>query len=328
MEDWDLHAVVRGCNASCSVVATDGSTRDHPLSLGGDLSGFNGDDDHINNNGVFLRFPDLWETRTAVEDLEALCKPFFQNNNKHTKLVQAESKISPLVVHPPEQQQQQRLRPHSQRPISQIPRSKRKKNQQKKLICQVPADESSDMWAWRKYGQKPIKGSPYPRGYYRCSSSKGCPARKQVESHRSDPSILVITYTAEHNHPLPTHRNSLAGSTRHKFTPNPNPNSQSQSQSQDPPSSSLAGEGDGLITTTTGPAAGLSPTTPLSTTSIGHDEEEEEEDQMLEDMLMGEDLFMDLDEDLGFIPDRLSRFDPINNDEHFSVSFASALAEQ
>lgn len=34
----------------------------------------------------------------------------------------------------------------------------------KKVVCQVPADGvSSDMWAWRKYGQKPIKGSPYPR---------------------------------------------------------------------------------------------------------------------------------------------------------------------
>lgn len=56
------------------------------------------------------------------------------------------------------------------------------------------------------------------RGYYRCSSSKGCSARKQVERSRTDPNMLVITYTSEHNHPWPTQRNALAGSTR---TPQP-----------------------------------------------------------------------------------------------------------
>ncbi|KAF7803273.1 putative WRKY transcription factor 65 [Senna tora] len=65
----------------------------------------------------------------------------------------------------------------------------------------------SDSWAWRKYGQKPIKGSPYPRGYYRCSSSKGCPARKQVERSRVDPTMIVVTYSCEHNHPWPASRN-------------------------------------------------------------------------------------------------------------------------
>ncbi|EXC02784.1 putative WRKY transcription factor 65 [Morus notabilis] len=62
----------------------------------------------------------------------------------------------------------------------------------------------SDSWAWRKYGQKPIKGSPYPR----CSTSKGCPARKQVERSRVDPTMLVVTYSAEHNHPWPASRNN------------------------------------------------------------------------------------------------------------------------
>ncbi|XP_054800878.1 probable WRKY transcription factor 35 isoform X1 [Prosopis cineraria] len=113
------------------------------------------------------------------------------------------------------------------------PGLKRRKSQAKKVVC-IPAPAAansrpssgevvpSDLWAWRKYGQKPIKGSPYPRGYYRCSSSKGCSARKQVERSRTDPNMLVITYTSEHNHPWPTQRNALAGSTRSQPSKNNN----------------------------------------------------------------------------------------------------------
>jgi hypothetical protein len=53
-----------------------------------------------------------------------------------------------------------------------------RKNQARKVVC-IPAPTAaggrttgevvpSDLWAWRKYGQKPIKGSPYPR--YICAS--------------------------------------------------------------------------------------------------------------------------------------------------------------
>ncbi|KAH9310015.1 hypothetical protein KI387_037926, partial [Taxus chinensis] len=101
---------------------------------------------------------------------------------------------------------------------------KRRKSEERRVMC-VPMAEgswnkqggagvSSDLWSWRKYGQKPIKGSPYPRGYYRCSSSKGCPARKQIERSRTDPTTLLITYTADHNHVWPAHRNALARSSR------------------------------------------------------------------------------------------------------------------
>ncbi|XP_073030319.1 probable WRKY transcription factor 65 isoform X2 [Primulina eburnea] len=76
----------------------------------------------------------------------------------------------------------------------------------------------SDSWAWRKYGQKPIKGSPYPRGYYRCSSSKGCPARKQVERSRVDPNMLVVTYSCEHNHPWPASRHNNLNTNHKKST--------------------------------------------------------------------------------------------------------------
>ncbi|XP_060173701.1 probable WRKY transcription factor 11 [Lycium barbarum] len=63
-------------------------------------------------------------------------------------------------------------------------------------IADIPGDEFS----WRKYGQKPIKGSAYPRGYYKCSSVRGCPARKHVERAMDDPAMLIVTYEGEHRH--------------------------------------------------------------------------------------------------------------------------------
>ena len=36
-------------------------------------------------------------------------------------------------------------------------------------------------------------------------------ARKQVERSPVDPGIFIITYTAEHNHPIPIHRQKVAG---------------------------------------------------------------------------------------------------------------------
>ncbi|CAH9069004.1 unnamed protein product [Cuscuta europaea] len=96
------------------------------------------------------------------------------------------------------------------------PKHKTRKNGHKRVVIQVGAEELSkdDKWAWRKYGQKPIKGSPYPRSYYRCSSAKGCLARKQVEKSNSEPGTFIVTYTAEHSHSHPTRRNSLAGTMR------------------------------------------------------------------------------------------------------------------
>ncbi|KAA8537081.1 hypothetical protein F0562_029559 [Nyssa sinensis] len=138
---------------------------------------------------------------------------------------------------------------------------KRRKSQAKKVVC-IPAPAPaaansrpstgevvpSDLWAWRKYGQKPIKGSPYPRGYYRCSSSKGCSARKQVERSRTDPNMLVITYTSEHNHPWPTQRNALAGSTRSQPSKN-NAGSKNSPGSQNHNTGSMKEEHKEIINT-------------------------------------------------------------------------------
>ncbi|KAH7686276.1 WRKY domain-containing protein [Dioscorea alata] len=96
------------------------------------------------------------------------------------------------------------------------PSPKKGRREVKKRVVTVPvtgeAAPSTDTWAWRKYGQKPIIGSPYPRNYYRCSSWKGCTARKQVERSRVDPTLLVVTYSSGHNHswPLSSDRNYRA----------------------------------------------------------------------------------------------------------------------
>ncbi|CAM6072371.1 unnamed protein product [Sphagnum tenellum] len=84
-------------------------------------------------------------------------------------------------------------------------RSKRRKLRVKRTI-KVPAISSKladippDDYSWRKYGQKPIKGSPHPRGYYKCSSMRNCPARKHVERSVEDSSMLIVTYEGEHSH--------------------------------------------------------------------------------------------------------------------------------
>nr|DAD47831.1 TPA_asm: hypothetical protein HUJ06_017768 [Nelumbo nucifera] len=62
------------------------------------------------------------------------------------------------------------------------------------------ADTPQDDFSWKKYGQKPIKGSPYSRSYYKCSSMRGCPARKHVERCLEDPTMLIVMYEGDHNH--------------------------------------------------------------------------------------------------------------------------------
>ncbi|KAK1557019.1 hypothetical protein Q3G72_016255 [Acer saccharum] len=111
----------------------------------------------------------------------------------------------------------------------------------------------SDSWAWRKYGQKPIKGSPYPRGYYRCSSSKGCPARKQVERSSVDPTMLVITYSCEHNHPWPLPSRNNHHSNHHSSTKPAKPDTQPEPEPEPEPEEKFTDLGDEALIMTASP---------------------------------------------------------------------------
>ncbi|KAL3622036.1 hypothetical protein CASFOL_034232 [Castilleja foliolosa] len=56
-----------------------------------------------------------------------------------------------------------------------------------------------DCYNWRKYGQKAIMSSTYPRCYFRCTHKyEGCKATKQVQKTKENPIMYQITYFNQH----------------------------------------------------------------------------------------------------------------------------------
>lgn len=300
-DDWDLHAVVRGCAASAAAPAAEEvDLRRQHVHLGPKI-----EEDSL------ISFPpdERFESRsTTIEDLQELYRPFFPKSPPPSSLSPQSMSFGPPPPPPllgePNHSPKRRFEPqkHHQKQLHatnlQGNRTKRRKNQQK-TVCHIPAEGlTSDVWAWRKYGQKPIKGSPYPRGYYRCSSSKGCLARKQVERNKSDPAMFIVTYTAEHNHPAPTHRNSLAGSTRQKPSfssatagdaPDGDPGKPADKAS--PPSPCSPGSG---ISNTTSPSPAAMTDSRVAEDDLAAElEDEDEEFGLLSEMTMNDDDFFE-----------------------------------
>ncbi|KAF2604780.1 hypothetical protein F2Q70_00024249 [Brassica cretica] len=86
---------------------------------------------------------------------------------------------------------------------------KPKKNSQKRqreariaFMTKSEVDHLEDGYRWRKYGQKAVKNSPFPRSYYRCTTAS-CNVKKRVERSFRDPSTVVTTYEGQHTHISP-----------------------------------------------------------------------------------------------------------------------------
>ncbi|KAK3037253.1 hypothetical protein RJ639_030146 [Escallonia herrerae] len=174
-DGWDLHAVVR----SCTPTIDNANTNNHMEDL-------------------FPKFASL----TCQNDAES---PFsYQDDNTDFRYQGLDEIYKELCTEPEliitgpavrepttsipntqgfEGQQQPRMSRNSCNDSPAQIHSRRRKNQQMKMVHQLTQEQlSADLWSWRKYGQKPIKGG-------------------------------------EHTHPRPTHRSSLAGSTRSKPSP-------------------------------------------------------------------------------------------------------------
>ncbi|KAJ8768486.1 hypothetical protein K2173_022575 [Erythroxylum novogranatense] len=314
MEDWDLQAVVRGF--SCEDIL------DNPPSLFAPLR-FNHDE--------LLKLPEGLEiiTDDDLDGLQGFYNSFYtvlhQPLSPKTMSCTTTSILAPIEVKEP------RKVPREQHPLLEpvdtsasrdcavraVKSRKSRKNQNKKIVQQVTADGlSSDTWAWRKYGQKPIKGSPYPRSYYRCSSLKGCLARKQVERSKSDPSVFIITYSAEHSHAHPTRRSALAGITRAKnYIPKePTPREQESktlNEEKHPSSPKLE-----LVPSPQAPSTAFLEDEPLQRVSIENEQqqqptmEDDTFDKAFDMMAFGADLFPSLEDFEGFFSDEFVNLGP------------------
>ncbi|XP_062203994.1 WRKY transcription factor 44-like isoform X2 [Phragmites australis] len=79
----------------------------------------------------------------------------------------------------------------------------------RKPMSSVKNRLSYDGYSWRKYGQKQVKGSEFPRSYYKCTHPS-CLVKRKVEK-TIDGQIAEIVYSGEHNHPKPhPPRNTLS----------------------------------------------------------------------------------------------------------------------
>ncbi|KAE8734191.1 putative WRKY transcription factor 48 [Hibiscus syriacus] len=138
------------------------------------------------------------ETSAAPESSEVLNNPATPNS----------SSICSFSNEQPANDKQNKTGDHDDEDKTKKPLKPKKKNQKKQrepifaFMTKSEIDHLDDGYRWRKYGQKAVKNSSYPRSYYRCTTA-GCGVKKRFERSSDDPTTVVTTYEGQHIHPCP-----------------------------------------------------------------------------------------------------------------------------
>ncbi|CAL9763356.1 unnamed protein product [Musa acuminata subsp. burmannicoides] len=134
---------------------------------------------------------------------EALAQVTAQASQSQFKMLSQAEYPSEFVTTPPSSQQLIQETPTQKRNNSVFESAEGFHSDQISHPTAIVVDKpASDGYNWRKYGQKMVRSSEYPRSYYKCSHPN-CPVKKKVE-HSADGQITEIIYKGQHNHQRPT----------------------------------------------------------------------------------------------------------------------------
>ncbi|KAJ9172872.1 hypothetical protein P3X46_016067 [Hevea brasiliensis] len=138
------------------------------------------------------------------------------SNDTATQQGSAKTKEKQQQQHHHHHHHQKESQDGKQKSNNKVSKTKKKEKREREprfsFLTKSEIDHLEDGYRWRKYGQKAVKNSPYPRSYYRCTSQK-CTVKKRVERSFEDPSIVITTYEGKHNHQCPAtlRANTAAG---------------------------------------------------------------------------------------------------------------------
>ncbi|XP_022757846.1 probable WRKY transcription factor 23 [Durio zibethinus] len=144
---------------------------------------------------------------TKIESPEVFNQPATPNSSSISSASSEAVNDEPIKVDDQEEDQQKTKKQLKPKKTTQ----KRQREPRFAFMTKSEVDHLEDGYRWRKYGQKAVKNSAFPRSYYRCTTAS-CNVKKRVERSFSDPSIVVTTYEGQHTHPSPViPRPSLGG---------------------------------------------------------------------------------------------------------------------
>ncbi|WOG83848.1 hypothetical protein DCAR_0103026 [Daucus carota subsp. sativus] len=136
------------------------------------------------------------------ESSEVLNNPPTPNSSSLSSVSSGEEKTKVVADEQEQQQQHKVTKPQLKGKKSGSQKKKKQTEPRFAFMTKSEVDHLEDGYRWRKYGQKAVKNSPFPRSYYRCTSTS-CNVKKRVERSFNDPSIVVTTYEGQHTHQSP-----------------------------------------------------------------------------------------------------------------------------